>query len=201
MSYTGVVVAPRADIVPASPPARGRRWTYAEYAKLPNDGRVYQILEGELVVSPAPNTLHQMVVVAFVATLVPHVRRGRLGRVLAAPVDVLLGKYSVVQPDVLFVARRRAAVVRRPNVRGAPTLAIEVVSPSSQRTDRVRKLSLYARFALPHFWLVDPAEKWLQEFVLVRGAYRIRTSIAGDDAVFAPALFPGLRIRLGDLWE
>ncbi len=189
----------RSEFLPALPKAR--RWTYAEYAKLPNDGKRYQILDGELHVSPAPSLLHQDIVGNLYALLLAHVRRRRLGRVFVSPVDVVLDRTDVVQPDVVFVSRRRRRVLTTANVQGAPDLAVEVLSPSTARLDRVRKLDAYAKFGVAHYWIIDSETKQLEELVLAQGVYRPKALVERDDGVFRPALFPGLKIRLGDLWK
>ncbi len=118
------------------------RLTYADYASLPDDGRRYQLVEGELVVMASPNTRHQLIVGEIYHRLRLHVDAARIGRVMVAPLDVVLDDHNVLQPDVLFVSTERRGVVVPQNLRGAPDLCVEVLSPGTERLDRVRKLEL-----------------------------------------------------------
>src|SRR5574341_1868665 len=118
--------------------------TYSDYAALPDDGRRYELHRGELSVTPSPGTRHQGAVVAFTLRLGEHVRSRGLGKVLVAPTDCILSNVTVVQPDVLYVATDRLSIISERGIEGAPTLVVEVISPSSSHIDRDRKLRLYA---------------------------------------------------------
>ena len=130
--------------------------TYQDYLALPNDGKRYEIHDGELSVTPAPNRDPQDVILALGATLRAHVLAGGLGKVYVAPFDVILSDTTVVQPDLIFVAADRAGIALYHGIEGAPTLAVEILSPSSIRTDRTTKHKLYARLGVPYYWIVDP---------------------------------------------
>jgi Uma2 family endonuclease len=121
---------------------------YRDYAALPNDGRRYEIHEGELSVTPAPSPKHQIVSANLVRALDTHVRSRRLGLVLYAPLDIILSDTTVVQPDIVFVATERAGQISERGIEGAPTLVIEILSPSTTETDRHTKLQLYARYRI-----------------------------------------------------
>jgi Uma2 family endonuclease len=172
--------------------------TYADYAALPDDGKRYQLVEGELVVTPSPTDRHQAVVLRLAARLDEHAVRHSLGEVRIAPLDVLLDEHVVLQPDVLFVSNARAAIRREAHVAGAPDLCIEVLSPGTERLDRVRKAGLYERYRVSYYWIVDPVALTVEEYVLEGNAYVLR-SRAGDDDPFRSALFPGLELRLASV--
>src|SRR5260221_9129763 len=122
--------------------------TYAEYCLLPDDGNRYQVLEGELIVSPAPRLLHQDIVLQLALLLSGHVKARNLGKVYVAPVDVILGPTTVVQPDILFVRGEHMEIVTDQNIQGPPDLCVEVLSPGTESIDRERKKTLYARFGV-----------------------------------------------------
>ncbi len=172
-----------------------RRLTYADYAALPDDGQRYQLVEGELVVTPSPTSEHQIVVGAIHHRLCEHVERHGGGRVFVAPLDVVLEDGIVFQPDVFFVSSAHESIIRATNVRGAPDICIEVLSPGTERLDRVRKLELYARHGVGHYWIVDLAARSIEEYVLAGDVYRVR-SVAGADDEFRPAALPGFVFRL-----
>ncbi len=172
--------------------------TYADYAALPDDGKRYQLVEGELVVTPSPTRWHQQVILGLARALARHVEERDAGELNVAPLDVILDDHTVVQPDLVFVARAGAAVLRDANIEGPPDLCVEVLSPGTARLDRVRKLDLYARHGVPHSWIVDLTARTIEEYALDGDAYRVR-SVAGNDDDFQPALFPGFAFRLATL--
>jgi Uma2 family endonuclease len=169
--------------------------TYADYVALPDDGQRYQLVEGELVVTPSPTSWHQSIAIKLGSLLLAHVEERGLGIVLAAPLDVRLDDHTVVQPDLLFVAEGRRSVFREAYVDGAPDLCVEILSPGTERFDRVRKLEVYARFGVAHYWIVDPQPRTIEEHVLSGDVFRVR-SVAGIDDGFRPALFPDFEFRL-----
>ena len=173
--------------------------TYDEYCDLPNDRNRYEILDGELSVTPAPTTKHQIALGNLHRILSPHVFANHIGRLLLAPTDVILAATTVVQPDLVFVGNDRSQVVTARGVEGAPTLVVEILSPTTHRTDRLTKAQLYAKHQVPHFWLIDPDQQTLEAYELATDHYDLVAS-ARDAGVFTPSLFPGLSIQLADLW-
>jgi Uma2 family endonuclease len=174
--------------------------TYEDYCALPDDGLRYEIIEGFLFSEPSPRRSHQQVAGNLFVILRTHVREHGLGEVFIAPFDVILDRQTVVVPDLVFVARQRAGVVTERAVEGAPDLIIEILSPGTARRDRVAKLNAYARWGVPHYWLVDPLARTLEAFELVGGSYRLTAAVGGSDT-FQPGLFPGLVIPLDELWR
>lgn len=174
--------------------------TYEDLCAMPEDGRRYEILEGELCVTPAPTITHQRISRNLEFLLHRHVTEHNLGEVLDAPVDVLLDRTTVVEPDLLFVARARRAVIAERGVEGPPDLVVEILSPSTALRDRGAKQQLYARYGVAHYWCVDPAARSLTEWVLEpQSSYVARgTHIAPAD--FTSALFPGLTIALAQVF-
>ena len=122
--------------------------TYQDYAALPDDGRRYEILEGELSVTPAPSPRHQEIIGNLFAALRAHVTDRGLGKVFVSPVDVLLSDTAIVQPDIVFVANDRLRMITSRGIEGAPTLVIEVLSPSTTHIDRQTKLAHVSLFDL-----------------------------------------------------
>ncbi len=173
--------------------------TYADYAALPDDGRRYEILAGELAVTPAPGRRHQEIVGELFSVLHGHVKARGLGQVFVSPFDVILDDTSVVQPDIVYVAIDRLAIVSERGVDGAPSLAVEVVSPSTRQRDREAKRELYARHGVPHFWIVDPEARSIEAYVLRSSAYVVQAQAFGQD-VFRAEPFPDLPISAAPLW-
>ena len=181
------------------PPAGRIVLTYEDYCALPDDGKRHEILGGELYMTPSPSVGHQRVAGNLFVALRTFVTDRGTGEVFVAPVDVILERTSVVVPDLLFVGRDRAGIVTDRGVEGPPDLIVEILSPGTERRDRVEKAQLYARHGVRHYWLVDPDARSLEAFELSGGTYR-RTAERTGSADFAPALFPGLSIPLASLW-
>ncbi len=138
-------------------------WSYEDYYAL-EDGARYEVLEGDLLQMPAPETSHQTASRDLGTSLWAHVRERNLGEVFWAPIDVVLSKHTVLQPDVLFVSTEHADRIRRRGVFGAPDLVIEILSPSTALKDRNRKRELYEKHGVPELWLVDPAHRIIEVF-------------------------------------
>jgi len=137
---------------------------YRDYAALPDDGRRYEILDGELSVTPAPSLDHQIILANLFRILDAHVRARNLGIVLFAPLDVILADANIVQPDLVFLDHERMSRSSRRGIEGAPTLLAEVLSPGTTGVDRNVKRALYARQGVPFYWIVDPEARTLEAF-------------------------------------
>ena len=138
-----------------APPAGTTGLTYEDLLALPDAGSTrYELLDGELLVTPAPTTRHQESVLRIAAALLGYVRRAG-GRVLPGPVDVYFSEGTVFEPDVVALRGDRLDRVEDRRVVGAPDLVVEVSSPSTRRTDLVRKRRVYEREGVPEFWFVD----------------------------------------------
>jgi Uma2 family endonuclease len=133
------------------------RWSYAEFARLPDDGNRYEVIGGELQVTPAPGTLHQRVLATLTARLTRFVEESELGWVLPGPVDVLFAEGDYLEPDLVFVRRERKGVISDRGIEAAPDLVVEIVSDSTAARDRGVKRERYAHFGVPRYWIVDPA--------------------------------------------
>ena len=173
--------------------------TYDDYRLLPDDRNRYEILDGELSVTPAPGTKHQRISGRLYLILANHILTDQLGDIYAAPTDLILAPTTVAQPDLIFIGNDRRHIVTERAIEGPPTLLIEILSPTTSRTDRLTKAQLYAKHQVPHYWLVDPDQRTLEAYELVKDHYDLVASVK-DAEVFSPSLFPSLSIRLADLW-
>lgn len=134
------------------------RLTYHDYCQIPLGERDrYEIVEGELrQITPAPTVLHQKISGRIERALRLWVEDRGLGEVYDAPIDVVLGEHNVVQPDILYVSRERLGIVKEANIRGAPDLVVEILSPSTVEWDQGLKRRVYGRYGVREFWAVDP---------------------------------------------
>ena len=152
-------------------PPQGR-WTYADYAALPDDGNRYEIIAGVLYTTPAPGAGHQSVSARLVTFLVTHVEFAGLGRVFAAPVDVELAPDTVVQPDIVVVLSANLHRITPSRIIGAPDLVVEILSPGTAGYDRREKQDAYARSGVGEYWIVDPGAQTVELLTLDQGGYR-----------------------------
>ena len=172
--------------------------TYSDYAALPDDGRRYELHRGELSVTPGPGTRHQRAVVALTLRLGEYVRSRQLGEIFVAPTDCILSDVTVVQPDLLYVASNRLSIISERGIEGAPTLVVEILSPSTARIDRERKLRLYAEHGVPYYWIADPDSRTVEAYKLVGTAYVPAGSVTHEPGALPP--FLDLQVDPADLW-
>jgi Uma2 family endonuclease len=145
--------------------------TYAEYAALPEDGRRYELINGELIVAAAPNGKHLLASKRFYDGLNSFVEAGEPGLVFYAPYELKYSEYDAVQPDLFFVGRDRMHIVQLDYMTEAPDLIAEVLSPSNRRHDLVTKTAIYARLGVAEYWILDPDEETILVQVLCNGVY------------------------------
>ena len=173
-----------------------RTLTYADYVALPDDGRRFELVDGELFELAAPSTRHQDIVVRLGAAIFNHVQRVGHGRVYVAPCDVVLADTVTVQPDVIYLSDADLHRVTAPNIQGPPTLVVEVLSVP--RHDLVRNRELYARFGVPEYWVVHPDADRVEVYRLAGAAYA-KPLVVEPGEQLATDLVPGLVIDVGDL--
>ncbi|MGE5198005.1 MAG: Uma2 family endonuclease [Rhodospirillaceae bacterium] len=182
-----------------------RQWTYAHLADLPPDQLRHELIDGEHVVTPSPNTLHQEVSRALFRVLDAYVERHRLGEVLYAPFDVKLSLFTVLVPDlVYFTAERFRHVVNDRHATAAPDLVVEILSPGTRRRDKGRKRVIYDREGVREYWIVDPESRSvtvLRRPDAVAGLTDVSLATLAAGAVLTSPLFPGLRLPLRDVFR
>ncbi|MSU49054.1 MAG: Uma2 family endonuclease [Opitutus sp.] len=175
------------------------RFTSADYRQMPEDGKRYQLCEGEIIMAPAPNTFHQIVQGNLLYILKSHLLRHPVGTVLCAPCDVYLDDHNVYQPDVLYVAREHASRIGEDGIHGAPDLVVEILSPSSAGLDR-RKRDHFAQAGTVEFWQIDPALRQIQRFVFAENPAK-PIALIDEPETFASPLFPGLIMATPDIFR
>jgi len=174
------------------------RFTYSDYLLLPEDKR-YEILDGELYVVPAPNTKHQRVSRNLEMALIKHTQDRDLGEILHAPYDVVLSDDNVVQPDILFVRKERAGIIGEANLKGAPDLVIEILSPGTRSKDLELKRKIYWGFGVREYWIADPDLETVE--VLSSGEERyITTAVYGKSDFLSSPLLPDFGLPLSQVF-
>lgn len=158
--------------------------TYDDYASL-DDGNLYELVEGKLeLMSPAPTVTHQMVSFEMQKNIARGCESDYI--ILYAPVDVILSANEVRQPDLVLVHRKRMDILSKRGVEGAPDLVVEIISPSTLKRDKIDKLKTYAYFHVPEYWIVDPENGILEQYVLLEGRYDPVNIFQENEAVISP---------------
>ncbi len=176
------------------------KFSYEDLQHIPPDRNRYEIVDGELFVTPAPIPLHQRIIGNLYAHLWNHVRAHQLGEVFVAPLDVVFTSETVLEPDIIFVSRARLHIIGEKYLTGPPDLVVEVLSKSSSRLDHDIKPKQYARYGVPEFWRIDPEGKTVEVFRLQDAEYELAERLELGDALSSP-LFPGLNLPVSSLWE
>jgi Uma2 family endonuclease len=158
----------------------------------------FELIEGEIIVTPSPSLMHQIIVHRLDVLLDRAVVETGLGLVIGAPFDVYLDERNVPQPDLMVVLWDRAQVLESARIASAPSLAVEIISPSSATKDRVTKRNLYARHGVPEYWLVDPEAKTITIFSNPQDDHYQSEAVASATAV--SATIPGLSVDLKALF-
>ncbi|MBI5470813.1 MAG: Uma2 family endonuclease [Ignavibacteriae bacterium] len=178
-----------------------QRKTYADYALLP-DGTPAQLIDGEIIMSPAPTTSHQKIQ-SRLGYLIQHFVIARdLGQVFFTPTEICLSEHDTFQPDLTFVSRGRSSIIEEDNIKGAPDLVVEILSPSTGYLDLTHKKTVYETSGVKEFWIVDPKEKLVEvqqntpngfvTFSKARGTGKVRSSILNGFEVDIAEVFAGL---------
>jgi len=179
------------------------KFTYEDYKSLPeSETRRYELLGGELVMVPSPTEYHQRISGNLEFILRQFVRGRDFGHVYDAPLDVVLGEgkeREVVQPDILYISRERSRIITEEEIRGAPDLVIEILSPATAERDRTYKKTLYARHGVKEYWIVDPGARSVEVFSLGEKGFELVKAYGADEVLTSP-LLPGLAVPLKDVF-
>jgi Uma2 family endonuclease len=146
-------------------PVQHTEWTVEMVRALPDDGNRYEVIDGELFVTPAPSVVHQRAVLELALLVAPYVRAHRIGEAIISPADVIVyGPRKFVQPDLFVVPLVNGAPMRAWTEVGRLSLAVEVLSPSTEHVDRGRKRTLYMEKAVPEYWIVNTVERVVERW-------------------------------------
>lgn len=186
-------MTPDVGLAPDGP----HRWE--DFLSLDDDDR-RELIDGHFLEIEVPNEFHEWIVTWLVTNLTVWAHPRRAGFAFASGYKVRITEKRGVMPDVQFYRAGRGALPFEALDRGAPDLAVEIVSPTSKRFDRVVKLAWYASIRTPEYWLVDPAARTLERYLLASGGTLELAGRHEGDERFAPDTFPELEIDLAQLW-
>ena len=170
-----------------------------------DDTYQYELLDGDIVKkndptlrAPAPH--HQRLVRKLLINLQLFVEKSNLGEMFDSPIDVFLDEFTAPQPDLVFIATDKAHLITDDGIMGAPTFVVEIISPTSVYRDRVTKKALYERFGIGEYWLVDPADAYIEIFSLANGRYELLSAASVQEGTLTSAALPGLALDLAGLF-
>jgi Uma2 family endonuclease len=177
-----------------------KKYTYQDYLDLPDDGSRYELINGELVMTPAPNTIHQTVTNNLEDSLRSFLRKNKTGKMFHAPYDVVLSKKNVLQPDILYISAERSGIITENNVAGVPDLIIEILSPGTAYYDLLEKKEIYEQFGIKEYWIVDPKKQRIDIYRNVEQRFELNQRI--ESAGIAKSLvIKGFEVSLENIFS
>lgn len=180
-----------------------KKMTVAEFRELElddNDPFFYELIDGDLVKRNAPAPKHQRLVRELSFSSHVFTSTGDLGEVLFSPVDVFLDETNSPQPDIIFVPKDKASIVTENGIEGVPSLVIEIISPTSIVRDRFTKKSLYERFGVQEYWLVDPQNQEIEIYALKENRYELLSAATVLEGELTSGVLAGLIIDMRTLF-
>lgn len=171
------------------------KFTFQDYLALPDDGKRYELIEGELIMAAAPRVTHQIVNYNLVSLFIDYFKKNKVGTLLFAPCDVVLDEYTVVEPDIIFVSKENKSILTEENIQGAPDLLVEILSIGTAYYDLLDKKDLYEKHGVKEYWIVDPRGKWIAVYILKEGKYELLQKVE-KEGVAASVILKGLEVNL-----
>ena len=175
-----------------------KKYTYEDYAQLP-EGAPYQLIGGELVMSPSPTPTHQRILRKLARALDRFVEENALGEILFAPMDVYFSETDTPQPDLLFISKERLGIIGEQMIEGSPDLIMEILSPSTAYYDLKDKKRLYEASGVKEYWIVDPKAQEIEVYEFVEGRYAL-FGRQEKQGTITSKLLQGFSVDLADIF-
>ncbi|MBT9160891.1 MAG: Uma2 family endonuclease [Dehalococcoidia bacterium] len=173
-------------------------YTYQDYAKLP-EGAPYQLIGGNLVMTAAPSTYHQIISASLMLTLSNFVHEQQLGVVLYAPIDVYFEETETYQPDIIFISRERLNMIEEERIKGAPDLVVEILSPTTAYYDLKKKFKVYEKHGVEEYWVVDPGDRSIAVYENREGKLALVQEVTRKGKVQSKVL-SGFELEVETIW-
>ncbi|MBN1698630.1 MAG: Uma2 family endonuclease [Spirochaetales bacterium] len=167
--------------------------TYRDFILFPDNGKRHELIDGDHFITPAPSIRHQIVSKNIEYLFERYFRNSDTGIILDAPVDVYLSDFDIVEPDLIIIKKENQKIIRDNYIKGHPDMVVEIISPSTQKNDIELKKHLYEKYGVEEYWIVDPDNNEVQQYVLREGTYMKRGTFT--DGITAHIL-PDLSIDL-----
>ena len=160
---------------------------------------IFELIDGEIVPSNYPTATHQRILFELTMLIGSYVKANQLGQVLFAPFGVVLDDFDDVQPNLMFVAASRQDIIREDGIFGVPDLVVEIISPSSTRTNRGKKFRLYEQVNVSEYWIVDINNRSIEVYQRRESGYEL-TSFATGQGEVESSVLSGLRVAVDGLF-
>ncbi|MCI0488118.1 MAG: Uma2 family endonuclease [Blastocatellia bacterium] len=176
--------------------------TIADLDAMPDDGNLYELIEGELFVSRAPGLTHQTVSGNLFVSIKNYLAENPIGQVWTTP-GVIFSEFSGVIPDLVFVSNwRRKEIASGERITGAPDLVIEIVSPGAEneRRDRVAKRQIYGKYRVKEYWVVNPENRTIEVFLLAGQTLKLQNALTERDELTS-SVMPGFSCKVESVFR
>lgn len=173
-------------------------YTYEDYSRLP-EGAPYQLIGGQLIMTPHPTPYHQEISMKLAFTLRNFVQKNSLGHVYFAPLDVYLGDKDVYQPDIIFIRKEREAIIGEINIEGPPDIVVEILSPTTAYYDLRKKFKVYEQCSVSEYWIIDPQLKKVEVYENKNIKFQIYSE-AETERNISSKILEGFTISLADIF-
>jgi len=173
--------------------------TVEDYEFFKNDGNRHEIIGGIHIMTPAPGTKHQNIVRILTAKLSIYLDSARTGIIFVSPIDVVISRFDVVQPDIIYIGREKRSIITEKNIQGVPDLIIEILSEGSLREDRLIKRKLYEKCGVAEYWIIDPFGDSAAIYTRMGDRLKKTLEFEGEDVLESP-FFPGFALSLPELF-
>ena len=174
--------------------------TVDDYRQLPETGPRYQLIEGDLFMSPAPNRYHQEISFNITLLLGEYLRKHPVGKLYAAPFDVYFDQINAHQPDLVFVSKKNYPILTDAGAEGAPDFIVEILSPKTAFLDKKSKRQVFARAGVDELWIIDPDLRLIHVYFLQQNAENPSATHGAKDSFTSPH-FPGLKIPTARIFQ
>jgi Uma2 family endonuclease len=199
INYTIIIQISGDDTMTTIVKENRKKYTYTDYEKLP-EGAPYQLIGGNLVMTPSPVPSHQIVSRNIEFELLTFVRQRKLGEVLDAPIDVYFSDTETYQPDIIFIAQERLFIIGEKKIEGSPDLVIEILSSSTAKYDRKHKKDVYEQSGVKEYWIVNPFNRSIEVFENTAKGFLLYEKVTSEGMVTS-RLLEGFRISLKDIFS
>lgn len=161
---------------------KNKLFTYDDYLHLPKDSFKYEVLGGELIVRKSPPTIHQIISGNLLVSLTHFIKQNDIGEVLPR-LDVVFSMTDVVQPDILFISKKRSQIITEKNIVAAPDLIVEILCESTAPVDRNQKKVLYESYKVKEYWIFDPEVQQIEQYILRNDVFEQEGSFGRSESI------------------
>jgi Uma2 family endonuclease len=178
---------------------KSKNWTVEDYLLLGEMATPCQLINGELIMSPAPNPFHQEII-SNLNDLLKNLSRNIGGKVYFAPIDLYVNTKNVFQPDLLFLSKENLSYITQRGIEGPPDLIVEVISASNVFVDRNTKKKAYLEFGVEEYWIVDPGNKTLEIYLCSQTNPDVPHLYLAEDGLVTSTVLKDLKFDLKEIF-